>query len=226
MGIYKYETHMHCSESSGCAKSTGAEMAEFYKRLGFAGVVVTDHLIPDPRRAETPEAWKAYCDRLTAGYYACLARGKEIGLDVFYGWEYSSGLGHYLIYGLPPEWHYDKPESMRWDVRTYLDRVRADGAYVVHAHPFRENWEPICLFPSRTDGVEVLSAARTDLDNERAGKYAAEYGKIRVAGSDCHSVNMKRICGVMSNERLGGIEGFIALLKSQPELIELELDDE
>jgi len=220
MGIYKYETHMHCSESSGCAKNTGAEMAEFYAGLGYAGVIVTDHVIPDPRRAETDEAWAKYCERITAGYKACLARGRELGLDVFYGWEYSSSVAHFLIYGLSPDWHTDKPESMSWDAGTYLDRVRADGAYIVHAHPFRENSEPIWLFPSRTDGCEVLSAARADIANERAGMYAESYGLVRSAGSDCHSVKWPRLCGVESDRRLESIEEFIALLKSGAEIFD------
>ena len=82
---------------------------------------------------------------------------------------------------------------MSWSAGTYLDTVRAEGAYVVHAHPFRENWEPICLYPSRTHGCEVLSAARADIANERAGEYAKSYGLVRVAGSDCHSVHWPRL---------------------------------
>ncbi|MGI6202714.1 MAG: PHP domain-containing protein [Eubacteriales bacterium] len=220
MSKYKYETHMHCSETSGCARNTGAEMAEFYARLGYAGVVVTDHVIPHPRHAESDEAWAAYCEHITAGYRACLERGRQLGLDVFYGWEYSSSVAHFLVFGLPPEWHRDKPESVSWDARTYLERVRNDGAYVVHAHPFRENSEPIWLYPSLTDGCEVLSAARADIANVRAGEYARSYGLAAVAGSDCHSINMPRLCGVLSERRLESIEDFISLLKGGAELFD------
>lgn len=220
MAEFKYETHMHCSESSGCAKNTGAEMAEFYARHGYAGVVVTDHVIPDPRRAESAETWAAYCDRITAGYKACMARGRELGLDVFYGWEYSAGVGHFLVYGLPPEWHKDKPESMTWDAGKYLSAVRADGAYIVHAHPFREGSEPIYLYPSLTDGCEVLSAARIDIANRRAGEYAESYGLARVAGSDCHSIKVQRLCGVDSDRRLENIADFIALISGGAELFD------
>jgi len=107
-----------------------------------------------------------------------------------------------------------------WDARTYLERVRNDGAYVVHAHPFRENSEPIWLYPSLTDGCEVLSAARADIANVRAGEYARSYGLAAVAGSDCHSINMPRLCGVLSERRLESVEDFISLLKGGAELFD------
>ena len=40
---YLYETHMHTSEASACAGSTGAQMARAYKEAGYTGIIVTDH---------------------------------------------------------------------------------------------------------------------------------------------------------------------------------------
>ena len=34
---YLYETHMHTSEASACAGSTGAQMARAYKEAGYTG---------------------------------------------------------------------------------------------------------------------------------------------------------------------------------------------
>lgn len=212
MNFFKYETHMHTSETSGCAHNTGAEMADFYKNHGYAGVVVTDHVIPNGRVAESPDAWNSFVDRISAGYHACKARGDEIGLDVFYGWEYSAGWAHFLVYGLNPEWHRNKPDSMSWDIGTYLDRVRADGAYIIHAHPFREGVEPVMLYPSRTDAAEVLSAARTDTANLHADEFARMYGFSLCAGSDCHSTAVKRLCGLSSNRKLGSINELIEMI--------------
>lgn len=41
--MYKYETHCHTSEASGCGMSTGAEMAQKYKDEGYDGIFITDH---------------------------------------------------------------------------------------------------------------------------------------------------------------------------------------
>ena len=40
---YLYETHFHTSVASACARSRGPEYLERYKRLGYAGIMVTDH---------------------------------------------------------------------------------------------------------------------------------------------------------------------------------------
>ena len=40
---YLYETHLHTTAASACAKSTGSEYISFYKELGFDGIIVTDH---------------------------------------------------------------------------------------------------------------------------------------------------------------------------------------
>ena len=40
---YLYETHMHTSESSACARSTGREMAQAAKEAGYTGIIITDH---------------------------------------------------------------------------------------------------------------------------------------------------------------------------------------
>ena len=40
---YLYETHLHTCQGSACGRSTGAEQARFYKEIGYAGIIVTDH---------------------------------------------------------------------------------------------------------------------------------------------------------------------------------------
>ena len=40
---YLYETHLHTSEASACACSTGKEMAQACKDAGYTGIIVTNH---------------------------------------------------------------------------------------------------------------------------------------------------------------------------------------
>ena len=40
---YRYEMHMHTSDSSACGFNTAREMTRSYIEAGFAGVVVTEH---------------------------------------------------------------------------------------------------------------------------------------------------------------------------------------
>ena len=41
---YLYETHLHTSEASACACSTGKEMAQACKDAGYTGIIVTNHI--------------------------------------------------------------------------------------------------------------------------------------------------------------------------------------
>ena len=43
--MYKYETHMHTSPVSRCAKATVRESLEFYKSMGYDGVFITNHFL-------------------------------------------------------------------------------------------------------------------------------------------------------------------------------------
>ena len=41
--MYRYETHLHTSPVSSCAKASVRENLEFYKSLGFASFMVSYH---------------------------------------------------------------------------------------------------------------------------------------------------------------------------------------
>ena len=43
MTAFKYDTHVHTSEVSCCAKVSAVEAVKMYKDAGFHGLVITDH---------------------------------------------------------------------------------------------------------------------------------------------------------------------------------------
>ncbi len=45
MSSYQYETHLHTSEVSACSVAPAVELVHFYKKLGYAGIFVTDHFV-------------------------------------------------------------------------------------------------------------------------------------------------------------------------------------
>ena len=55
---YLYETHMHTSEASACAGSTGAQMARAYKEAGYTGIIVTDHFFKTASAKKKKESAK------------------------------------------------------------------------------------------------------------------------------------------------------------------------
>ncbi len=213
--LYKYETHSHTSETSKCSGISGAELARYYKSIGYTGLFITDHYFNGNTTVPRDLPWEERVERFEAGYLAAKAEGDRIGLDVFFAWEYSYWGDDWLIYGLDKQWILDHPDQLKWGVSEYMDRVRADGGMVIHAHPFRESYyiDHIHLIPSHVDGVEIINASMSEAVNRRADWYAGSYGLIKSAGSDNHSGKRERMAGVYLPERIGSPQDFCRLMK-------------
>lgn len=212
---YLYETHSHTCVSSPCGRNTGDELVRYFKGMGYTGMIITDHITrEEAAQCATKETWEIRVNRLCLGYEMAKAEGDRVGLDVFQGWEYGDGWNHFLIYGLDREWLMDHPDCLQWDVVSYLKHVRADGGFVVQAHPFREGVSSFLLVPAHTDAYEVISASRDALHNRYAEDFCRSFGKIRHAGTDIHWLNYPRHAGVESDRRFTDIHDFIAALKA------------
>lgn len=210
-----YEPHLHTTEVSGCASSSGAEFARHFAALGYQGIFVTDHFLVDTCRVPHELPWAERIAEFCRGYEAAAQEGARLNLDVFFAWEYPFGWVHLLTYGLDRDWLLAHPDLLSWDISRYCRQVRADGGGIVHAHPFRE-WDDVIfqLIPGKTDAVEILSAARTDDENRHARDYAASYGLSATAGTDIHSTSWQRRCGIRCSRRLKDGRDYLAALKA------------
>lgn len=223
---YKYETHLHTSESSLCSGSTAAELVKFYSDLGYAGIFVSDHLYKPATVKMEGQPWEKLIARQCAGYDAAVAAAADLKLDVFLCWEYYYGWAHFLTYGLGREWLLDNPDLFSWEVTEYFDRVHADGGWIVHAHPFREKIEHVHLFPGKVDAVEVVNTGRDDQHNRYALDYAVSFNLPRTMGSDTHSIHKKRLAGVSSQQPLvDGNDYMRSILAGELELFQFELPE-
>ena len=116
MNQFKYETHLHTSETSLCGASSGAEYAVFYKNLGYTGIFVTDHFLNGNVATTESLSWSERVEAFCLGYEVTAQKGREIGLDVFFGWEYSYGWAHFLTYGLGKNWLLANPDVLSWEL--------------------------------------------------------------------------------------------------------------
>ena len=125
-----------------------------------------------------------YC----SDYEEALSIGREIGIDVFFGFECSYKGTDFLVYGLDKDWLLSHPEIHDMKKSEMLPMMMDHGALVIQAHPFREAIyiDHIRLFPRAVHGVEVYNACRNDFENEMAAQYAKNYGLLPFAGSDNH----------------------------------------
>ncbi len=218
---YIYETHMHCSQASACAGSTGAEMARAYKEAGYTGIIMTDHFFNGNSAISKDLPWEARVNGFCAGYEDAYAEGQRIGLQVFFGLESNFNGQEFLIYGVDKQWLLAHPEieTVTPDVQYKL--VHEAGGMVIQAHPFREDWyiDKVRVYADAIDGVEVYNIGnerRGALLNDRAGYYSKRFNIPATSGSDSHKVADGR-GGMIFSRRFTDIHDYIrAILKREP----------
>lgn len=98
--MYKYETHLHTAPVSKCATATVEESIEFYKKMGYDGVFVTNHFVDGNINCDRTRPYKEQLDFYFSDYERALEIGEKIGLKVFLGVELSYKGTDFLVYGL------------------------------------------------------------------------------------------------------------------------------
>lgn len=222
--MYKYEPHLHTSEGSTCASSTGAEMARAHKAAGYDGIFVTDHFFNSSTTVPRELPWEERIDLYCKGYENALAEGERIGLAVFFGVEWTIRGADLLIYNKDKQWlkcnEYLLTEA---DERELFFEVRKTGGFIVHAHPFREaDYIPhISLYPHDVDAVEIINTRNSDplfggntIFNDRAEMYAKMYGLAGTGGSDTHNASQIVGGGIMVPEKINTPEDYLRQIRN------------
>lgn len=213
---YKFDPHVHTSEGSACACTTGEEMALAYKKAGYSGIVITDHFFNGNTSVPADLPWEKRVELLCRGYENAKKCGDEIGLTVLFGWEYAYDASDYLTYGLDKEWLLTHPEIMDMPVYNYARLVRACGGFVVQAHPFRlwDYVQKITLIPKYTDAVEIVNMSNSAEENARAAWYAESYGLPATAGSDAHNAAALPCGGIIAEKEIKTAADYAEAVKS------------
>jgi histidinol phosphatase-like PHP family hydrolase len=220
---FKYETHLHTSQASDCAQTTGADMADYYKANGYTGIIVTDHFFNGnyARRISADLLWKNRIAMFCEGYEDAKQRGDAIGLDVFFGFEFAFLGTEFLVLGLDKDWLLDNPQIIGMSLRAVLRLFRAAGGFVIHAHPFRdaEYIEMIRLLPDCVDAVEVFNGGNARYLNPRPDKaalqYAALYDLPATGGTDTHSKYQTITGGIALEQRAETIQDLFSAIRER-----------
>lgn len=194
--MYKYELHMHTCEGSLCGKSGGAEMVDFYISQGYSGLVVTDHFFHGNTAPSRELPWEEYIAQYTRGYYNAKKAAEGRDFDVFFGVEEKgAGWDEYLILGLTPKWYAEHPELREMRGKPFLELARAAGAFIIHAHPYRERYYmkdlTVWLNPDMVDAIEVRNCGNLIECDRRAYEYAEPLELPMTGGSDNHNAKAK-----------------------------------
>lgn len=214
---YIYETHMHTSEGSACGRSTGAEMARSYKEKGYTGIFVTDHFFNGHCAVDRSLNWEDKVALFCRGYENAKEEGERIGLQVFFGFEYTVNAADFLVYNLDKEWLLAHPDIDKMEVKQAFRLMHEGGGFIVHAHPFRErHWiHHIELFPRDVDAVEVYNGSQKNDEymNERGEQYAVMYDLPQTAGSDSHGVTDEFLCAIETEVKIEKPIEYLEMIK-------------
>ncbi|MBQ8357709.1 MAG: histidinol phosphatase [Clostridia bacterium] len=184
---------------SKCAKADVKESLEFYKKLEYAGVFITNHFLDGNINYDKAAPYEERIEFYFSDYEEGAEIGKNMGISVFLGVESSYKGTDFLIYGLDKAWFLKHPEIEAMKKSQMLTFMAEEGAFIVQAHPFRDI-DHIRLFPRHVHGVEIYNAGRTEFENSMAEHYAKHYGLIPFAGSDNHVAEKQASLGGMQSE--------------------------
>lgn len=201
--MYRYELHLHTSESSNCGHVAAVDQVKTYHELGYTGICVTDHLHNTQiGHYDVPNDWHAIIDRYLMGYRAAKAAGDAIGLDVIFGVElrFPENNSDYLIYGIDEAWLYAHPWITQMDHQSFFDRYK-DEVLIIHAHPYRNCDE---VFYDCVHGIEIVNCnPRHDSRNALALQLAKENPHLyRTVGSDAHQIGDEGRAAIVTEERI------------------------
>lgn len=201
-GLFLTETHCHTAAGSACGKIEPEQQMDWYKSLGYDTVFITEHFPIGKKFGLAECSLEERVEKMCSGFRRASVRGSMIGLTVLFAFEFGFKGTDVLTYGLGPEFILAHPEIEGMDISEYAPIARDAGAFLVHAHPFREAKyiRAIRLYPRCVDAVEVFNACRTDEVNHRALRYAADYGLPFSSGSDNHRGELPRYGGILTKD--------------------------
>ena len=200
--MYRYDIHLHTKETSRCGYVKAPELVSEYKRHGYTGICITDHLNEEDfiTVLRCRDDWNACVDQYMFGYNEAKKAGDAIGLTVMFGIElrFLENMNDYLIYGVDEDWLRANPYINRMDHETFFKKYGGE-VLIVHAHPCRNGDE---FYPDCIHGLEIVNCnPRHDGKNEAALALARAYPNlIRVCGSDAHRPGDEGLAAVVPAE--------------------------
>jgi len=215
---YLYETHLHTSESSACAVSSAEQQAIAYKERGYTGIIITDHFVNGYTTCPKSLQWEQKMKHFVSGYENAKKAGDKIGLDVFFGWEFTIRGADFLTYGLDVNFLISRPRLDLMNIEDYSNLVRECGGYIAQAHPYREAYYIDHSFPvSHTllDGIEVYNSYDSDYINNKALAYALKYDLPMQSGTDSHGRGERYFAGISLETKAESIQDIINAIKAK-----------
>ena len=200
--MYKFDTHVHTAEVSGCARLPAVETIKLYKEKNFDGVIITDHYQEWFFDQRKNLSWEEQIAAYLQGYYNALEYAETIGMTVFPAMELRlKGSGNdYLLFGMNHELYINLPHMYNYSLEQIREVTKKYNIFIFQAHPFRDGM--IQITSEFVDGYEVYNGnPRHNSRNDTADEYAAQNNLLKLSGSDCHEREDVAQGGIILNRR-------------------------
>jgi predicted metal-dependent phosphoesterase TrpH len=191
----KFDHHLHTARHSPDSSIDPLEMVERAREIGLDGLVITEH----------DYQWEE--DELSE-----LAR-RAAPLRVFSGAEISAREGHFLVYGLPSV--EEVPPGV--GLAELLRVVRAHGAAIVAAHPFR--WDQpfdaiVAEHGPAFDALELVTKNVTPETRARTEEVLRRHRIGATGSSDAHEIENLGCYFTEFDRPIRTIRDFVAALRA------------
>ena len=214
--MFKTETHLHTREVSSCSLKRARDMIRQYKEAGYSTVFVSDHFQSNSLDVLGDIPWNEKITIFLSGYYKAKYEGDQLGVTVLPAAEFcfADAKNHYLAYGITKEFLCAHPELHKMKGAEFLALARAEGIFIVHAHPYRDGSQSAT--PELVDAIEVYNANPRHEDySELSLDLAKRYGLPETAGSDAHRDEDIAGSGIETEEEIKTVSDFIRLVKEK-----------
>lgn len=213
---YKYELHCHTAETSKCAAALAKDTVEFYKSIGYSGLVITDHYSFLTFGTDSAFKRQIDVDKYLKGYHCALeAAGDDftvlLGMEI----RYFATTNDYLVYGIDEDFLRKNGNMLFKGPRRFYKLVKESGAIIVQAHPFRPYIHR--ANPKYIDGCEIFNGKDKDKDlNQKAQAWAKkEKFQIVTGGADYHRESQRgNVSGIITEEKINTNDDLVRILRN------------
>lgn len=201
--MYKFDTHVHCLEGSYDAEVRILETVRKLKKLGFSGMIITDH--------DTYNGWRKYKQ----------LRAQVKDFVVIKGIEVTAREGHFIA--IPPNEVTDCLENCRNESIYDLVKLAIRSGHVIGpSHPYCQRYGMGNYnFPMNSEEMELMKSfnfvegfnpGTTYSSNRLASELAEELNLPSFSGSDSHVIHNVGICGTVFTELPKNNEEFCEMI--------------
>lgn len=218
---YKFDPHIHTSETSSCAFIEAKSIVKQYHEKGFDGIVITDHYFKEYFDSFGDLDWNDKINAFLKGYRLAKTEGNKINFKVFLGMElrFNGCQNDFLIYGINEKFLFEHPQLYELSIKDFKSLTLDKNILIYQAHPCRYDFRMnISNFPEKPEhlyGMEVLNGNSVhDSSNAKAFDFATKNNLRMIAGSDFHIVNDLARTGITFDKKIENYTEFVASLKT------------